>query len=266
MGKKSSKLKAPFLKKMELLKNDVSDWSRYPFSLPLFKNKKFNLEFEKIVTIIVGANGSGKSTLTESIAVHCGFSLSGGSRNHTTSEFIQEEEMLSPFIRFSWLPKMGTGYFFRSETLISFVNGLDELANHPDIGARAYDGVGGKSLRKRSHGEGFINIFKNQFGRRGIYILDEPESALSPHRQTELLKLIYDLEKTGDCQFIIATHSPLLMAYPNADLRMIKNGALEKIEFHETDHFKLLRDFYLYPDGFMQGLLYDDDEFLTTAK
>lgn len=256
MTKKNSNLKAPFLKKIVLQYENIDAWNKYPFSIPLFNNR-FECEFNKRITIICGANGCGKSTLLEAIAVNCGFSTSGGTRNHTIFE--QEDESLSRFLRFSWLPKMTNGFFFRAEMFSSFARDIDSI--------HAYDAYGGKSLREQSHGESFINIFKNRFGRRGIYILDEPESALSPQRQTELLKLIYELEITGDCQFIIATHSPLLMAYPNADLRMIKNGALEKIEFHETDHFKLLRDFYLYPDGFIQGLLYDDeDEILKTAE
>lgn len=242
------------------MKPNIEDsWNSYPLSIPLFNNKNFDFPIKKEVTIIVGGNGSGKSTLLEAIASNCGFSLSGGSRNHTSSVFEQSEESLSQFLRFEWLPKLGTGYFFRAETLLSFINGLEELSKDILIGNSAFSGVGGENLKSKSHGESFINIFKNQFGRRGIYILDEPESALSPQRQCDLIRLINDLKKTGECQFIIATHSPLLMAIPGADLKMIKNDEFVSCDFHETDHFKLLRDFYLYPDGFIQGLLIDED-------
>lgn len=243
------KLQSPFLKKIKILPERVKNWNNYPFSIPVFSKIDFELNMNNSVTIIVGGNGSGKSTLLEAIASNCGFSTSGGTRNHVIFE--QEEEALSNFLRFSWLPKMSSGFFFRAETFSSFARDIDSI--------HAHDGYGGKSLRKQSHGEAFSQIFSNRFGRRGIYILDEPESALSPQRQVDLICLINELQKTGECQFIIATHSPLLMAIPGADLKMIKDDEFVSCDFHETDHFKLLRDFYLYPDGFIQGLLIDED-------
>jgi len=150
--KKPYGLKAPFLKKISVQSDKVENWNEYPFSISLFNNKKFSIDIQNPVTIIVGDNGSGKSTLLEAIAGHCGFSLSGGSRNHTTHEFKQEDEKLSEFLRFAWLPKIGKGYFFRAETFLGFVNGLDDLSKDPMIGQLAFDGVGGKSLRERSHG------------------------------------------------------------------------------------------------------------------
>ncbi len=241
-------LNSPFLKKIKILSEKIENWDEFPLSIPIFSHADFEFNFDRPVTIIVGDNGSGKSTLLEAIASHCGFSTSGGTRNHVIFE--QESESLSDFLRLSWLPKMSSGFFFRAETFSSFARDIDSI--------QAYDAYGGESLREQSHGEAFSQIFKNRFGRRGVYILDEPESALSPQKQCDLIRLIYELEKTGDAQFIIATHSPLIMAIPGADLRMIKDGQFVSCDFHETDHFKMLRDFYLYPDGFMEGLLMDD--------
>lgn len=244
MNKKSF-LKAPFLKKISLQTDKVDNWNAYPFCLPLFAERLFDFVFDNPVTIIAGANGSGKSTFLEAIAAHSGFSTSGGNRNH--SIFEQEKESLSDYLRCAWLPKMTKGFFFRAETFFKFIEGLDEHGLNQSYG--------GRSMKEMSHGESFVQLFKSQFGRRGIYILDEPEAALSPPRQIDLLRLIHDLDKSGDCQFVIATHSPLLMAYPGADLRKIENGRFKKCDFHETEHFKLLRDFYMYPDGFMAGIL-----------
>jgi predicted ATPase len=250
MTSKTSSLKPPFLKKILLRDDKHIDWDIFPFSLPLFCDQAFEFQFEKSITIIAGANGSGKSTFLDAIASHCGFGTAGGNRNHVL--FDQEQESLSNYLRFSWLPKMTKGFFFRAETFFKFIEGLDERRLN-----QSYAGV---SLKTKSHGESFIEVFKNQFGYKGIYILDEPEAALSPRRQTDLLRLLQELEKREDCQVIIATHSPLLMAYPNADLRVIENGKFEKREFHEVEHFKLLRDFYMYPDGFISGLLQTEND------
>jgi predicted ATPase len=147
---------------------------------------------------------------------------------------------------------MGNGFFLRAEMFFKFVEGLD-IYSHDGINVN-------ETLKRKSHGESFITVFESRFGKRGLYILDEPEAALSPRRQTELIQLLHRLEKNDQCQFIIATHSPLLMAYPNADLRYIEDGKFKKKEFHEIEHFKLMRDFYMYPDGFIAGLLQTEND------
>jgi predicted ATPase len=231
-------------------------FGRHPLNLPLFRSG-FDWELTSPITILVGANGSGKSTLLEAIAAHCGFALTGGTKNvaHRTSE----EESLSRSLRFSWMPKITEGFFFRAETFFSFVDVLDQLANEPH-GAATYDSYGGVSMRRRSHGQSFMAVFENRFGSQGLFLMDEPEAALSPQWQVEFLKLLRKFERRGQTQVIMATHSPMLMAYPQASLVEVSENGLAPIEFHNTQHFRIARAFALNPDGFMAGLLMDADE------
>jgi len=256
MVKQKTTLHAPFLKRIEAQYDAISDMEIYPFSIPAISSGNFAIEFKNRVTIIAGDNGIGKSTLLEAIAAHCGFSLTGGTKNH--AHMSSESETLSKFLRFSWLPKVTHGFFLRAETFFSFIQNIDDIAESSDSGI--YDVYGGKSLRKRSHGESFIEIFENRFGGQGVFILDEPEAALSPMRQVDLLKLLLRMDQSMECQIIIATHSPLIMAYPNAQLIRMTSEGIEEVEFHEIDHFKILRDFYLNPDGFMAGVLMEETD------
>jgi len=255
MSKTRTFSKPPFLKEIKYKNTSSINWSQYPFSVPILNNPDFRLKLTKPITVIVGDNGSGKSTILEAIAANCGFSLSGGSRNHAA--FSQEHEMLSKHLVFSWLPKVTKGFFLRAETYFSFIREIDDLAR--ETGTDIYDAYGGKSLRERSHGESFIALFENRFGDSGIFLLDEPEAALSPSRQLEFLRMLRRYEEGGQSQFIIVTHSVLVMAMPNVDLIRISDGKLERCEFHETEHFKILRDFAMFPDGFIEGVLLDND-------
>lgn len=246
-------LKPPFLRYVNGPKPTAAQRREYPLSIPFLKHG-LDLAFDRPVTIIVGDNGAGKSTLLEAIADNCGFSLMGGTRNHVN--FSAKEESLSRHLRFGWTPRVSKGFFLRAETLALFVDTIDRIAADDPRILAAY---GGKSLDVRSHGETFMALFENQFGRQGIYILDEPEAALSPERQLEFLKLLKRMEDSELCQVIIATHSPLIMAYPNARLLRVSDEGLTDIEFHETRNFKILREFYINPDGFIGGLFMDDD-------
>jgi len=249
-----SDLKAPFLRRMSLLPDMPEEaFSDYPLSLPVFQNG-LDFTFERSITIFVGANGSGKSTILEAIAAQCGFSLSGGTKN--IAHRSMEGENLSQFVRLSWLPRVTQGFFFRAETFFQLVETVDQLANEPG-GHVAYRPYGGVSMRERSHGQSFMAVFENRFGSRGTYIIDEPEAALSPERQLDFLKLLRRLDRKGDAQVIMATHSPILMAYPDAALIQISSQGLSPIEFHETAHFKIVREFALNPDGFIAGVLLD---------
>jgi predicted ATPase len=218
-----------------------------------------DLEIQKPITIIVGSNGSGKSTILEAIAAQCGFSLTGGTKNiaHRSSE----REELSSFLRLGWLPKVTQGFFFRAETFFNLVDTIDQLASESGEYS-AYTPYGGSSMRAQSHGQSFMAVFENRFGSRGTYIIDEPEAALSPERQMDFIRLMRKLERKGDAQIIMATHSPMIMAYPSATLLEISNSGLRPIEFHETNHFKIMRNFCLNPDGFMDGLVFEADELI----
>ncbi|MHC2278701.1 putative ATPase [Bradyrhizobium diazoefficiens] len=176
-------MQAPFLKRILLPPSPGED---YPFSIPLI-GKGFDISLTEPVTFICGENGSGKSTIIESLALHCGFSITGGSRNHNLGEERADVAPLQEHFAFSWSTKVGSGFFVRAESFFHFSNVIDEIARQPG-GYEIYDAYGGSSLHAQSHGEGFLSLFTHQLGKRGIYILDEPEAALSPQRQLALLR------------------------------------------------------------------------------
>ena len=241
---KPSSLTAPFLKQLSFLQERVTS-GEFPFSIPAFRNGKLELEFERPVTIIVGENGTGKSTLLEGIAAQCGFNLSGGNRNHQYNSDINESP-LGNALRLGWLPKVTTGFFLRAESFFNFGHYIDEVG--------AVDGYGGKSLHAQSHGESFMALFENKFHGRGIYILDEPEAALSLQRQLAFLKIVRELEQDGQSQFLIATHSPVLMAYPGAQLLLFDGRVVREVALSETPHYRIMRDFMNNPAMMMQRL------------
>lgn len=245
-------LQAPFLKRVLL---PPSAGEGYPFSVPLVR-RGFDLHLTKPVTLICGENGSGKSTLIESLALHCGFSITGGSRNHNLGTENVDIGPLQDRLTFSWSVKVSSGFFVRAESFFHFSNVIDDLARQPG-GEVIYDGYGGSSLHAQSHGEGFLSLFTHQLGRKGIYILDEPEAALSPQRQLALLRIIHELARTGQAQFIIATHSPMLMATPEAALLYIHGDEIAERNFRETPHFQVMARFFADPEDYVASVLKD---------
>jgi predicted ATPase len=238
---------APFLRTIRYSAPTPSR-ADFPFSIPLFK-KSFNLELAKPITIIVGENGTGKSTLLESLAAKCRFSIHGGNRNHVFDDPDDPDKNKTPlddFIQLSWSHKVTWGFFLRAETFTNFASTID------DLGAQyAY---GGKSLHEQSHGESFLALFQNRFNLQGIYILDEPEAALSPVRQLAFLKILRDMETSTHMQLIIATHSPILLSYPGAQVLSIENGRLKEVNYADTEHFTVTRDFLQNPGRFFKHL------------
>ncbi|MGC2779922.1 MAG: AAA family ATPase [Bradyrhizobium sp.] len=244
------RLPAPYLKRLWLDPAKITDRAAYPFCLP-FLQDDFELGFSSAITIIVGENGTGKSTLLEGIAALAGYDEAGGGKGYRPVDHGRAIERmggaLSGALRASWLPKITQGWFFRAESFFSVARYLDEAAL--SVGGPPPD------FLSHSHGEGFLRFFEERCQRQGIYIFDEPESALSPARQIEFLKLMLRMDEAGHCQVLMATHSPVLMAYPGATLlRLTKNG-LEKVAVQDTDHFKALREFCADPDGFVQAVL-----------
>jgi predicted ATPase len=229
----------PFLTKAKTIDNEFPD--RYPFSIASIKNG-FEIDFKSNITFLVGENGSGKSTILEAIADIIGFNLSGGTK-HSNYKFKNTESDLSSFMRLTWKSKVFNGFFLRAESFFNFATYMDELEGG------AY---GGKSLHHQSHGESFLALFQN-FINKGIYILDEPEAALSPQRQLTFLAIINELEKSGNTQFIIATHSPILLSYPNATVLDLDNN-LQEINYKETEHFKLTKEFLNNPERYFRHL------------
>nr|WP_245456272.1 AAA family ATPase [Rhizobium leguminosarum] len=233
------------------MKSTWSEFGSYPFSLPLFKEGDFRLNFERQVTIIVGENGVGKSTLLEGIAVLAGFDDAGGGNGYRPVDHSIAMErsggILAASLVGGWLPKTAAGWFFKAETFFSVARYLDQAAREShEIGP---------DFLSYSHGEGFLRFFQERCRRRGVFILDEPESALSPRRQVELLRILREAELGGEAQFIIATHSPIIMAYPNAQLLHMSNKGLSEIDYRSTDHFLFMSEFLSDPESFLNEKL-----------
>lgn len=216
----------------------------YPFNIPII-NKGIELDIEKPVTFIVGENGSGKSTLLETIAFLCGFSVKGGSKSHQLIEQDAESNLYRS-MKLGWLSKPYDGFFLRAESFYDFANYLDSLGSP----SGAY---GDKSLNEQSHGESFLSLFANKFDR-GLFILDEPEAALSPMRQLSLLTIIKELELNGKAQFIISTHSPILITYPGADIFNIQGDSIVKVGYEETEHYQTYKNFLNDPERYHRYL------------
>jgi predicted ATPase len=236
---------APYLRRIWLEPSRVADRAAYPFCLP-FLHDDFELGFDQSITIIVGENGTGKSTLLEGIAVLAGYDEAGGGKGYRAVDHSNALEVmggeLSKALRASWLPKITNGWFFRAESFFSVARYLDEVGSAPDF-------------LSHSHGEGFLRFFEERCQSQGIYIFDEPESALSPSRQIEFLKLMRRMDLSQNCQVIMATHSPILMAYPNARLLRLSKYGLEPVSVEQTDHYKIMRQFCDDPAGFVEAMV-----------
>lgn len=246
-------LPAPYLKRLWLDPARIEDRTAYPFCLP-FLGDDFELRFEHAITIIVGENGTGKSTLLEGIAVLAGYDEAGGGKGYRPVDHSWALEkmggQLSQALRASWLPKITKGWFFRAESFFSVARYLDQAAQESPMG-----GGPPPDFLSHSHGEGFLRFFEERCQRQGIFIFDEPESALSPSRQIEFLKLMRRMEESKICQIVMATHSPMLMAYPGARLLRLSKDGLEAVTVEETDHFKVMREFCDDPKGFVEAVM-----------
>ncbi|KGR77070.1 AAA family ATPase [Ureibacillus sinduriensis] len=238
-----------FLNRVELQRDLISSYNEYPFSIPTIKTLD-RLEIENQVTFFVGENGSGKSTLLEAIAEKCGFNTAGGGRNNFY-DVHRSESALGEFIRLSWWPKVTNGFFLRAESFYNFASHIDEVA--------AFKSYGGRSLHEQSHGESFMSLFSNRFNGNAIYLLDEPEAALSPQRQLAFLRILHDLVQEGDSQFIIATHSPILLGYPNATIYSFDEESIQEIKYEETNHYRIMRYFLENRERFLKDILQGEE-------
>ena len=244
---------AGYLRAIRLVRDSVSDFNVYPFSIPSVRALD-ELELDAKVTFLIGENGAGKSTLIEAIAVLAGFNAEGGSKNFRFGTR-RSESCLHRFMR----PVRGhrrprDGFFLRAESYFNVATEIEQLDAEPGFGERLIDQYGGVSLHEQSHGESFHALATHRFRGEGLYILDEPEAALSPQRQLTLLSVIHDHVEERGSQFVIATHSPILMAYPNALIYRLGASGIERIDYEETEHYRITRDFLNAPDRFFKTL------------
>ena len=253
----NSAITGPMLDKVKVNLASASNTNQFPFSLPIIKSLT-EIDFPSAVTFFVGENGTGKSTILEAIAYKTGFGLEGGSKNihFKTSDdtTYTGAQLLAEQFTLSWRFKPHNGYFFRAESFFNVANYIDLIARED---MRAYDSYGGKSLHEQSHGESFLAFFKNRLSSGGFFIFDEPEAALSPQRQLSLMAIIHELCKHSNSQFIIATHSPLLLAYPDSTIYSCDSGTLAAIEYHQTDHYQITKSFLDNPDYYFKHLFVD---------
>ena len=237
-----------------------SERNAYPWCLPVVRNlhARGGLTFHAPVTFFVGENGIGKSTLIEAIAVAMGFNPEGGSKNFRFSTCDSHSELHTRLQTVRSMRRRSDGFFLRAESFYNVASNIDALDREPAFSAPPIiDSYGGVSLHEQSHGESFLALVENRFGGNGLYILDEPEAALSPRGLMRLMVLIRDLVGKGS-QFLISTHSPILLTYPSAEVYELTEEAISSIPYRETDHFLLTKRFLNDPERMFAYLFGDE--------
>jgi predicted ATPase len=211
------------------------------------------------MTILVGENGSGKSTLLEAIAVSLGFNPEGGTKNFAFGTRASHSELHECLRVAKGIRRPRNGFFLRAESFFNVATEIERLDEEPSFGPPVINSYGGRSLHEQSHGESFLALLTNRFGGQGLYLLDEPEAALSPQRQLAALSRIHDLILDGS-QFMIATHSPILMAYPDARIYQLASDGIAPIAYEDTEHFQVTRDFLADPSRMLRVLFEREPE------
>lgn len=234
---------SPFLTRVSLREDRVQP-GVHPFTLPIL-NDGLSLEFTTPVTFLVGENGSGKSTLLEALAWSTGFGMHGGNRDHLFTESA-EGHALGRALTLSWRQRSTDGFFLRAETFHQFSTQLEETGTE-------FKRYGGRSLHERSHGEAFLALFEHRF-EDGLYLLDEPEAALSPQRQLAFMRIMHSLASQRVAQFIVATHSPMLICLPGARVLSFEDGQIAPVSYEDTEHFRLSRGFLNDPERYFRYL------------
>jgi predicted ATPase len=246
----------PFLMEVTLLRDKVTSWEEHPFNLSVVRNLD-SISFHRNVTFFIGENGTGKSTFLEAIAVGLGFNPEGGSRNFRFSTRASHSPLFQ-YLRLSRSARrMRDGFFFRAESYFNVATEIEKLDAEPAFGPPIITYFGGRPLHEQSHGESFLALFGNRLGGEGLYIIDEPEAALSPTRQLSLLVMVHDLVKQGT-QFIIATDSPILMAYPDARIYLLLEDQIKEVAYTDTDHYRTTKSFLNDHRAMLKRLI--DDE------
>jgi predicted ATPase len=248
-----------FLRSVELVAERVRDREEYPFSIAAVRDIE-KLVFHPKVTFLAGENGTGKSTLLEAAAVAAGFNAEGGSRNFTFQTTHEPStSKLHAAIRLIREPRRPrTGYFFRAESFFNVATEIDRLDSEPTLGPSVRGSYGGRSLHAVSHGESFLAFFMNRMGPDGLYILDEPDAALSITRQFAFLRRLHELTQAHNGQFIIGTHSPVILSYPDARIFELTEAGIEQVAYLQSRIYMAAREFFRDPNRFLERLLHDD--------
>ncbi len=226
----------------------------YPWDLPAVGALAEGLRLHRSVTYLIGENGSGKSTLLEAIAVAAGMNPEGGSSNFAFSTRDSHSGLAAAIQLIRGVRRPKTDFFLRAESLFTAATYLEELANQP--AGNPFTAYGGISLHEQSHGESFLAVMINRFGSEGFYLLDEPEAALSTQNCLTCLRRIHELVRQGS-QFIIATHSPIILAYPDATIYACGDGGLEEVAYDDAELVRLTRSFLDARERFLHQLLTD---------
>ena len=232
----------------------------YLAKLPVVKHLADDgITFHKQVTFFVGENGSGKSTLIEALAISQGFNPEGGTKNFHFSTENSHSELCNylKVVRGFLHPR--DGFFLRAESFYNVASNIDQMDREPGCGGPVINSYGGVSLHRQSHGESFLALVENRFGGQGLYILDEPEAAMSPRGIIRLMQNMDELVRR-DSQFIIATHSPMLLAFPDAEVYQIREEGIDSVRFQDTDHYRTTVRFLQNPESAVEEILGRDEE------
>jgi predicted ATPase len=235
-----------------LKRDEIADFDVYPFSIPAIQ-ELHELALDPQVTLFAGENGSGKSTLVEAIAVAAGFNAEGGSRSVTVSTRASHSELHKHLRLVRGTRRPRTGYFLRAESFFNVATYIEDLERHYPGIAPAYGDV---PLHERSHGESFIALVQHRFGPKGLYILDEPEAALSLRGNLALMRRMHDLVAEGS-QFIVSTHSPILLGYPDAKIYVLSDAGIAQVPYEKTEVVEMTRAFLDGRDQFLRHLFED---------
>ena len=236
------------LKEVKLLSDQYPTRNHYPFNINVLQQTR-SIKFSSPVTFFIGENGSGKSTLLEALAHRCKIYIWRGIER-TRCENNPFEEQLYLYIEVEWTDGLVPGSFFSSQIFRNFAQLLDEWeADNPG----QIDYFGGKSLLTQSHGQSLMSFFKARYKIKGLYLLDEPETALSPKSQLQLLKLLQDMGALGHAQFIIATHSPILLACPGSVIYSFDHTPVKTVHYEDTEHYQIYKSFMENPNRYLKG-------------
>lgn len=248
----------PYLREISLKRDKIPDFTKYPFTIPAVRHLDV-LKFDPDVTFLVGENGTGKSTLLEAVSAALGFNPEGGTRNFNFSTRSSHSELYTCLRMVRSYKRPRDSYFLRAESFFNVATEIERLDSGGGCGDPIIDAYGGRSLHEQSHGESFLALMTYRFRGQGLYILDEPEAALSPARQLRMLRRIRQLV-LQESQFIIATHSPLLLAYPNARILLLDQHGYAPVKYEDTDHYQLTRRFLNHPDEVLKTIFADSSE------